>query len=115
VALQRGDERELALVTFAPVGLDSHGPAVPFRHEAGKREDVDQLATPSLESSAELVVHKRLCPATIRLSVLADHHGAQATPHLDGRALVGTHNSVDQLIRERVALPSSKGETSRAD
>jgi len=37
-----------------------------------------------LESSAELVVHKRLGPATIRLLVLAYHHGAQATPHLDG-------------------------------
>ena len=105
MALKRGDERELAFITFAPVGHDSHGPAVPLRDEAGKREDVDRLATPSLESSAKLVVHKRLGPATIRLLVLPNHHGAQATPRLDrARFLSEPRNSVDQRhIRERVS------------
>ena len=106
MALKRGDERELAFITFAPVGHDFHGPAVPLRDEAGKREDVDQLATPSLESSAELVVHKRLGPATIRLLVLPNHHGAQATPRLDrARFWSEPRNSVDQRhIRERVRI-----------
>jgi len=75
VSLKRGNESELALIVLQPVCQEPERPAAALCDEAGKREHVEQLAAAGLKSAAELVLHERLRPDAVGLSVLADKHG----------------------------------------
>jgi hypothetical protein len=74
VSLDRRDEGDFARAVLAPIGQQADWAGGLLGHEAGEREDVDQLAAPGLETTSEVGVKQALRPRAIRLGVRANYH-----------------------------------------
>jgi len=84
------NERELAVLALPPVRDDPDRAAVTLGDETWQREHVDQLAAARLHGPAERVLHKRLRPGSVGVSVIAHDHEARG--YGSGLELEGLHH-----------------------
>jgi hypothetical protein len=72
--LHSSEECNFARAGLAPIHQQADRSSVLLGHEAGEREDVDQLPAAGLEATSEIGVKQPLGPHAIGVGVRTNHH-----------------------------------------